>query len=324
MTLIKVQQSSSGYGSIKPVDETSCFVDHIDQIHSSIDTMKRNAVSQQVALITFGVSLLVISFVLSILFYPSSSSFAPASSSSTISMVTLDSSSNEYDDHDQNQNLIKILQSPSTTIHPQSFYKDKVHEFPSMSIDLEHERQIENDNVTTEQTTITVSWTDGEFRDSKDSILSDETNDQNIIALQCGKSESQLHSVIVETLSDATSSSSSSKTSSSSTSSDMITDNSIRYRNLRTSNRRQLTQTKWFHWDKKDHHDHHDDDKSKWQTFMEHKYEYTNTYGTNVWYIPSLPDSVLNEQHQRCQAVIYYYINDDEYVIISKSTFVYL
>jgi hypothetical protein len=344
------QPRQTGYGSIN------------DRITSQdrVALPKRSRTNVSIALATFGLALLIISIVVTILYNPSIlqslSSSSSTTSSTSISMVALASSSSSSsstttttgsDSGDTNR-LVDLLQRSSTIIHPQSYYKSKVDEYPSMYIDLEHERQVYNGHSTTERSIMTISWTDGQFRDSHDSILTDDTNDKNIVALQCGDSDSRLHIVDAKTLSDAASTSS-------------TEDNNARHRQLRSQStaptgthrmlkwydyyglkdidwwggsgtlREKAWRSNWNSNNNNNNNDYKDSDNSKWHTTEHYEsssssYNSENNYyggdGSNEWYIGSVPSYILNQR--KCQAIIYYHIHDDEYVVVGKSTILHL
>lgn len=256
--------------------------------------------------LVFGVSLLVLSMIAVVAtFHPS------IAASPFLSIVTMESSALSTTASTSSNPLIDILQSSSTIIHPQSYYKGKVDEYPSLSIDLEHERQVYNGRTTKEQTSITIEWTTGHFHSSSSDILNKNTNDKNIVALLCGDSDSHLYYMDAKTLSDATSSS----------------DHPHRNLLLRhRSRRRSLTETEWGYYGGKDF------DwwggsgtlrEKTWHSSNNDDTTYENFHdGNNVWYIPSVPQYILDQR--KCQAIIYYYLRDDEYVGICKSTIIHL
>ena len=254
-------------------------------------------------ILLFGIMLLVVSMIaaVAVTVHPS------IASSVSLSMVTMESSALTSENSNP---LIDILQSSSTIIHPQSYYKSKVDEFPSLSIDLEHERHVYNGRTTKEQTSITIEWTNGQFRSSSSDILNNNSNEKNIVALLCGESDSHLYYKDARTLSDAAEKSG---------------DHAHRHLLLRHGNQRRRSLTEWYYGAKdfdwwggsgtireKTWHSSNNDD-----TTNENDHD-----GNNVWYIPSVPQDILDQR--KCQAVIYYYVRDDEYVVIRKSTIIHL
>jgi hypothetical protein len=139
--------------------------------------------------------------------------------------------------------------------------------------------------------------------------LNRNSNEKSIVALLCGQNDSHLYYVDAKTLSDAASS-------------DYAHRNLlVRHRN----SRRSMTETEWYYGAKnfdwwggsgtireKTWHSSNNDDPT-YESFHD---------GNNIWFIPSVPQYILNQR--KCQAVIYYYIRDGEYVVISKSTIVHL
>jgi hypothetical protein len=287
------QRQSDGYSQGLPSSSVT--------ISTSIN--KYGATRPQYGLLVFGVSLLVLSMIAVVAtFHPS------IAASNSLSIITMDSSALSTT---ASNPLIDILQSSSTIIHPQSYYKGKVDEYPSLSIDLEHERQVYNGRTTREQTSMTIEWTNGHFHSSSSDILNKNTNDKNIVALLCGDSDSHLYYMDAKTLSDATSGS----------------DHSHRKLLLRHRiRRRSLTETEWGYYGGKDF------DwwggsgtirEKTWHSSNNDDTTYENFHdGNNVWYIPSVPQYILDQR--KCQAIIYYYLRDDEYVGICKSTIIHI
>ena len=301
-------ESVSTYGSFierpqRQSDEHGQKMSSSHFTNSNTDNTYDTTVSRsQKGLLLFGVSLLVLSMIAVV------ATFHPTVAASTsLSIVAIVSSASSTTTSASSNPLVDLLQSSSTIIHPQSYYKGKVDEYPSLSIDLEHERQVYNGRTTKEQTSITIEWTNGRFRSSSSDILNKNSNDKNIVALLCGDGDSHLYFMDAKTLSDAASSS----------------DHS--HRHLRRRNQhRSLTETEWYYGAK---------DFDWWGgsgTIREKTWHSNNddtTYenihdGNNVWYIPSVPQYILDQR--KCQAVIYYYVRDDEYVVIRKSTIIHL
>ena len=232
------------------------------------------------------------------------------------------SSSNSNNNNNNNNALIDLLQSSSTIIHPQSYYDEKVDEYPAVSIDLEHERQVYNGHTTKEETSMTISWTNGQFRSSSSSsslpILSPPPleNHHDIVAVLCGDSDSHLQYYMdARTIADA-----------------------VRGQQQR---RRGLTETEWYynnnnHFDwwggsgtvrEKTWHSSSSSSSSSSTSYdnnddsTDHHNHHHESDG-NVWYISSVPSFILDQR--KCQAVLYYYIREDEYVIIGKSNIIHL
>ena len=251
-------------------------------------------------------------------------SFQPVTTSLFLlgAMESSSSSSNSNNNNNNNNALIDLLQSSSTIIHPQSYYDEKVDEYPAVSIDLEHERQVYNGHTTKEETSMTISWTNGQFRSSSSSsslpILSPPPleNHHDIVAVLCGDSDSHLQYYMdARTIADA-----------------------VRGQQQR---RRGLTETEWYynnnnHFDwwggsgtvrEKTWHSSSSSSSSSSTSYdnnddsTDHHNHHHESDG-NVWYISSVPSFILDQR--KCQAVLYYYIREDEYVIIGKSNIIHL
>jgi hypothetical protein len=264
-------------------------------------------------LFLFGVSLLVMAVVVATTFHPSiiaSSSLSSTAASTSLSMLAMESTTSTSTTTTTNQ-LIDILQSSSTIIHPQSYYKSKVDEFPSLSIDLERERQVYNGRTTKEQISMTIEWTNGLFHSSSTEILNSNSNDKSIIALLCGDSDSHLYYMDAKTITDAAS-------------------HPKKTRQRFLLRHRTLTETEWY-YGAKDYFDWWGGSgtirEKTWHTNSNNNnddttYEYSHDGNDSVWYIASVPQSILD--HRKCQAIIYYYIRDEEYVVMSKSTIIHV
>lgn len=310
------EKSVSTYGSIIDYQSQCQYDQELSSSSVTNNTNNNNHVNNTCGsrrphnrLIYFGVSLVALFMIAVVTTFHLS-----IAASSSLSMVTMDSSASSTTESESSNPLIDILQSSSTIIHPQNYYKSKVDEYPSLSIDLEHERQVYNGRTTKEQTSMTIEWTKGRFHSSSSDILNKNSNDKNIVALLCGDSDSHLYYMDAKTLSDAVSNS----------------DHSHRHLLLRHRYQgRSLTETEWYYGPK-------DFDwwggsgtvrEKTWHSSSSSSsnddYTYESSHdGDNIWYIPSVPQYILDQR--KCQAVIYYYIRDDEYVAIQKSTIIHL